>query len=438
MNATNTYSSAPIPDPLVQPLVAKPGGPHNVALSYLKAFITVLVVAHHSLLAYHPYALPPSGSFSVPPMLWRVFPIVDSNRCPGADLFVGFNDIFFMALMFFLSGVFVYPTLARKGTGGFLRDRFLRLGLPFIVAAGLLAPLAYFPAYLQSGAKPSLSMFWNQWTNLGSWPAGPAWFIWELLAFDLVAAVVFKFSPGLAHGLAGFASRTGGYPIRFFLVLVCLSAVAYLPLALVFDPATWFVLGPFSAQTSRVAHYTVYFFTGIAVGAYGIDRGLLAAGGRLACRWPLWLLSSLAGFVFCIVMLLATVGAVTKGQSALGLKTMGNFGFVLCCASAGLSFLGFFVRYFQRPQSIFTSLSSNAYGIYLIHYAIVSWIQYGLLTSHISGAAKGSLVFVCSLALSWTLAALLRSIPGVGRIIQPATHSTPGTRPLQVRSTHIS
>jgi hypothetical protein len=34
---------------------------------------------------------------------------------PGVDLFLHFNDNYLMSLMFFLSGLFVWPSLARKG-----------------------------------------------------------------------------------------------------------------------------------------------------------------------------------------------------------------------------------------------------------------------------------------------------------------------------------
>ena len=46
----------------------------------LRAFVTLLVVAHHAVLAYHPYAPPPASSLTAPPMLWMAFPVVDSQR----------------------------------------------------------------------------------------------------------------------------------------------------------------------------------------------------------------------------------------------------------------------------------------------------------------------------------------------------------------------
>lgn len=53
------------------------------------------------------------------------------------------------------------------GGGNFLRDGSLRLGLPFVVAAALVAPLAYCPADLKMGAGVSLRGYWQQWMLLG-------------------------------------------------------------------------------------------------------------------------------------------------------------------------------------------------------------------------------------------------------------------------------
>src|SRR5262245_2264807 len=76
------------------------GPTYSVALGYLRAFVTLLVLAHHAVLAYHPYAPPPSAKFNAQPLMWTAFPIVDSQRWRGIDFFVGFNDSFFMSLMF--------------------------------------------------------------------------------------------------------------------------------------------------------------------------------------------------------------------------------------------------------------------------------------------------------------------------------------------------
>jgi hypothetical protein len=63
-------------------------------------------------------------------------PIVDPQPWAGFDVLAIFNDTFFMALMFLLSGLFVWPSLERKGGARFLRDRILRLGVPFCSRRG--------------------------------------------------------------------------------------------------------------------------------------------------------------------------------------------------------------------------------------------------------------------------------------------------------------
>jgi Acyltransferase family len=110
-------------------------------------FSPLLVVAHHAALAYHPYAPLPPKSLGEP-MIWSAFPVVDSARWPGIELFVGFDDTFFMPLMFLISGVFAWASLERKGGIRFLRERAVKLGAGFVVSAAVLAPLAYYPTFL--------------------------------------------------------------------------------------------------------------------------------------------------------------------------------------------------------------------------------------------------------------------------------------------------
>jgi surface polysaccharide O-acyltransferase-like enzyme len=75
------------------------------------------------------------------------------------------------------------------------------------------------------------------------------------------------------------------------------------------------------------------------------------------------------------------------------------------------------LRFASRRSAAASSLSANAYGIYLVHYLFVIWLQYLLLGATIFAAAKGAIVFMGALALSWTAAIALRRIPLAGRAI---------------------
>jgi hypothetical protein len=147
------------------------------ALDNLRGFVILLVLAFHSVLAYL-NSLPASPfPFDTPPHLWRAFPIVDTERWFGFDLFCAWQDVFLMSLFFFLSGLFVWPSLERKGARIFLRDRVLRIGVPFTLAVVLLMPLANYPTYLQTAVDPGVPAFWRHSLALPFWPCGPMWLL---------------------------------------------------------------------------------------------------------------------------------------------------------------------------------------------------------------------------------------------------------------------
>ncbi|HYI11239.1 MAG TPA: acyltransferase family protein, partial [Thermoanaerobaculia bacterium] len=221
--------------------------------------------------------------------------------------------------------------------------------------------------------------------------------------------------------LGRLAGRLGNRPIAFLGAVVALSALVYLPMAAAFGPIDWVSAGPFFVQVSRILHYAAYFFIGIAIGVFGLDCGLLAAEGKLARRWPLWIGASLGAFVLAVVTFLIVLSTYAKGGPGPILGTFGNLTFVLSCAATSFACLSAFSRFATRPNRVGDSLSANAYGIYLFHYVCVSWLQLALLDAPLSGAGKGSLVFLGALLLSWTLSALLGRIPVIGRILGNAS-----------------
>lgn len=147
------------------------------------------------------------------------FPIVDHHRWSVSDLIVGFNDTFFMSLMFLIAGVFTWPALVRKGVTRYIGDRRRRLGVPFVVAAGILAALAYYASWLANVARTQGGSFWQQWFAIGEWPAGPAWFLWVLLAFSALAAAATSIAPSWGAKLGPVIGRIGERPILAFALL---------------------------------------------------------------------------------------------------------------------------------------------------------------------------------------------------------------------------
>ena len=389
-------------------------GKYNYAIGYLRAFIVALVVAHHTALGYLP-ALPPANRATLltKPQLWLITPVVDPHRWALTSPFIAFNDTFFMSLMFFLSGLFFWHALQRKGVAKFLRDRLLRLGIPLLVAIGLFSPIAYYPSYLQTTAHTGIAEFCRQWLALGFFPTGPAWFVGVLLLFDAAAALLFTLRPAWATGIGSLTARVSQSPLLAYLALIAVSALVYIPMALVFTPFAWTGWGLVAFQTSRILHYFAYFLIAVGLGAAGIDRGLLAPNGKLAAHW---LVTSIASLVTFAVFSAVGLNAL-KHVPSPALTAVTAAGFVLSCAAACFACLALFLRFMQARRPLWDSMAANSYGIYLVHYMFVSWLQYALLPASFPGFAKFPIAFVGALALSWIATATLRRIPAVARIV---------------------
>ncbi|MBV8334068.1 MAG: acyltransferase family protein, partial [Alphaproteobacteria bacterium] len=135
----------------------------SLAFDNLRALVILLVLSFHSVLAYLNFLPSSPFPFNAPPYLWRAFPIVDTERWFGFDIYCAWQDVFLMSRFFFRSGLFVWPSLERKGAGRFLHDRVLRLGMPFAVVVAFLIPLATYPTYLQTATQPGFMAFWRHW-----------------------------------------------------------------------------------------------------------------------------------------------------------------------------------------------------------------------------------------------------------------------------------
>jgi glucans biosynthesis protein C len=407
--------------------------PASLAVDNLRAVVILFVLAFHSILAYLNFLPQQPFAYDSAPYLWRSFPIVDSHRWMGFDLFCAWLDVFLMSFFFMVSGLFAWPSLSRKGAGAFLSDRLLRLGLPFALVVLVLMPPALYPAYLQTAADPSITGYWRHWMALPFWPCGPVWFLWLLLVGDIAVACLFQVMSRRRDAVLRLSRYARQYPTKFLARFLVLSVLAYVPLALIFGPSEWAQRGPFPFQLSRPLHYTLYFLAGVAIGACGIERGLLAADGPLARVWLRW---GLPALVSLFVWMGLTGLTVAQGDAApLGLRLVADLSYVLACFASCFFMLATAIRFGRRRMTVLDSLKVNAYGMYLIHYLFVVWLQYALLGFDLPAIVKGLLVFAATLLLSWSATAALRREPWIAQVIG-ADRKPAAARPLPAPVPH--
>ncbi|MBS0523861.1 MAG: acyltransferase [Proteobacteria bacterium] len=366
-------------------------GGRIAAFDYLRVFVIFLVIVHHAVMAYCTGGeAAHGGSYTN-----GSAPVVDTVAWPGFNLIVQWNDGFFMPLMFLLAGLFVRPSLARKGLGRYLADRALRLGVPLLIGVATVIPLAYYATYLQAGGSGGFGTFWAHMVTKGPWPSGPLWFLGALLVFDLATVLVLS-RVNVRRLTAAWDRLTPG---RQFLLFFALATLAYLPARVLIGGSFWLTAGPFGIQASRVGLYGFFFVAGAIVGA---DR-VAASLDRYWLRWP-------------VLAVLATALLVAADHRSLPDWVDGGVTMVFATAMA-VGLLALAIRFGRRHTVIGDSLSANAYGIYVVHWPIVLWVQLALVPTPLGAVTKGLLATLVGFGLSWLASAVLRAVPGVSRVL---------------------
>jgi glucans biosynthesis protein C len=375
----------------------------SIAIDNLRGLVVVMVLAFHSSMAYLTSQPPSQPAFDS--AAWTADPIVDNARWLPLDLFSAFQFLYLMQLMFFLSGLFAWPSLQRKRPSAFLFDRALRLGAPFVLGTLLLMPAAYYPVYRVTAIDPGLPAFLHHWIALPFWPDGPMWFLWFLLVLDAVAAALFRFFPRTVEALSGLAAANCASPSRFFIALVTASSLAYLPAALTFQPWQWTEFGPFAFQPGFVPQYIVYFFAGLVIGANGLEGSFARSDGKLPLRASAWTAGTFASFA----LWLTGMALIVKGPAPqfLGLHFAADAAVVLFVACTLLAAIALCLRFAGTQRRILKTLSENGYGIFVFHYVFVLWTQYFLLGTAMFAPFKAVIVLGVTLALSWTASVLV-------------------------------
>jgi len=392
---------APVAVPSTGQLSGTDGGGRDIAIDYVRTTAVVLVVLIHAAGAYLSI-----GTRSEVRFLGSLEPVVDANRSELLNLF-GVFDFFLMPTLFLVSGIVSLSSLRRRGSIGFFVTRLRRLGIPFVIGSLILAPLTHWPSYLLMDPQPQtsyLAMFFAS-----GWPADHLWFIWLLLAFDGIVALANWLAPSMLAKL-----RRPPTP----LIMLMVTIIAFVPLSLLMPNYLFVSLGPFSVEAARVGLYLAYFVLGTAIGAGDEWRRPGWPG-----RWWFWLVVGLvASWVYMAVLWPLDASGKPVFPPPVEMRSIGYriaFGsaFAATCAGLSLAFVGVFRRYAARRRPVFESLNANSFGIYLVHYVFVIWLQFALRPLSWLAARKFAVVFIGALGLSWGLTALLRRIPAVRKII---------------------
>jgi glucan biosynthesis protein C len=375
-------------------------------LDHLRAALVTLVVIHHVALVYGAGA----------PFYYFEPPGYGSAAFKYLLLFVLFNQAWFMGSLFLLAGYFTPASYARKGARAYLRDRALRFGIPVLAFVFVLNPLASLGYYAMPKALTGISepVSWAAYPHMLN--MGPTWFILLLLFFDLGYAATRRIRPASPERNQS-GETTPAFPgwlwIGGFILL--LAGLAYAMRTLV--PLGKTVLG--FPTLAYLPQYLGLFLAGIFLSRHralaAIPRSAAMSGLGIALaasallfplaltgRWFNHNLTPTMAYAFGHGHWRSFIYALWDSTLAVG----------LC-----LALIPAFQAGWNRNSKPGRFLARGSYAVYIIHIPVIVLIAVLMKPVDLAPFLKFGVVSVLSILASFALAAPLRRIPLLSRIL---------------------
>lgn len=308
-------------------------------------------------------------------------------------LIVSLGSLFAMGMFFLIAGLLTPASLGRKGTRGFLRDRALRLGVPF------LAYLVLYPLVVWLAGD-------DAWTDVAAdqlreWTPGPLWFVLVLMVY----------SAGYAGWRSRRAARESAGPLRPRLLvgLGVAIALATVIVRLVFPINSDQI---FSLHLWQWPQCLGLFILGVACAERGwaqpVPDRMRTAAGAIA----------LGG-------VLVMVGAFASSPDSFEPFAGGWHWQALLTAvceatisvSLSLWLLGHFQRHHAGSGRVRAALGRAAFGAYVVQVPVVVAITLAFAPVPLAPEVKFVIVAPLCIAASFALAWALTRLPVLRRVL---------------------
>lgn len=383
---------------------AGPASPRLDYLDNLKVLLIAAIIGLHAILGY-------VGLIEV----WTYSEVRETtiNSVAETALLIVGSPFGYMliALLFLVSGLLAPASYGRKGPARFIRDRLLRLGVPFVVYVLVVQPALVYWLFLATG-HPQDSYAEEFLSDQGWLDTGPLWFVGVLLVFSLVYAAYRAARDRLAPPRPTDRPRR---PVTMRQLALVMLVVAPLSFAIrltypygsesgFFDLNLWewpaciaaFTLGIVGARRDWLTAVpddlvrrcrAVTLVAVVAMGAVLTAVGLLDAVDEALGGWH-WFAAAFVA-VEAVLTIAGPVWLVTAARRRLAR------------------------RYRHGP-----TLSRCSYGAFMVQTIALLGLAVALRPVPLPAEVKAVLVAVGAIAASFTVAWLLiTKIPGVNRIL---------------------
>ena len=366
-------------------------------LDNLRTFMIFLVIVLHAGIVYEP-------------ILENIWIVVDPDQNSSIGLIRMYLDIFVMFTMFFISGYFIPNSLKSKNTWGFLKSKFKRIMIPWIVAVFTLIP-AYKFIFLYSRGLPQeewytyFHLFERTGGNLGFYADNPTmgwlWFLPVLFLFQVLYLVLAKTNVLSIK----ISLRTG-------VILTFVTGIIYSMVISSMGLRGWFHTPILHFQSERLLVYFMVFLLGSLCYKLKVFESNIKNK-----KYYIWsnIVLTLSLSVFTAVALNFFFNMIEPGRNYFFVSgTVDRVIYYSTSLLSMFSFLYIFIHIFRfrlnKTSSMFSELSKNSYAVYVIHMVVIGVFALMLLKGSMPGIVKFFILTILTFVVSNILVSAYRAI----------------------------
>ncbi|NJM97382.1 MAG: acyltransferase, partial [Phormidesmis sp. RL_2_1] len=326
-----------------------------------------------------------------------------------------FNQSFFMAFFFMLSGYFIPNSYDRKGANVYLNDRLKRLGIPLCIYILVVNPIMSYVAWLQKASFEGsfldfLPLYVKYYNGLD---AGVLWFIEALLLFSFVYALwrsterIKSIRTWKTRPLYGLPNKPNNVHIICFGLI--LGGLMLADRTLFFQQSLLRALG---LPQGHFLQYIVYFVLGIVAYRRNWFLSLTCADGKL------W-----AGVTFLLLLILPGIlvaAGIQEGKFS-PYSIDGDWSWTalmiyavweqLVCISIIISLLVWCREELNTQNHLAKTLSKGAYATYFVHTPVVTLTIFSLRNVSLEPLIKFTIAAPITVILCFLTGHMIRKLP---------------------------
>ncbi|MBN2307774.1 MAG: acyltransferase family protein [Candidatus Hydrogenedentes bacterium] len=362
----------------------------------LRILLSCLVILFHWGMTY---GVPGGWAYADEPVEfpWLYFMTLHNATCQS----------FFMGMFFLITAYFTHLSLERKGRERFLKDRFMRLGVPLLVYGRLVTPLTSWIAW---GRAEGLS-YLDVALSLRAGGFGVMWFVEAVIYFTAIYVVVRAFTERLRDNVAHRPFVLKDWHVFAYAGAVGIAAFC---MRLVWPVGRG--IGVLGFNMAHFAQYIPIFAIGILAANNKLED---AIGLAQAKRFFLVAL----GFVVLLFPAMFVAGGALSGdvEPFLGGWHWQSFAYCLWEQITGHAIMVFLLGWARKclngQNAVTRELSGAAYATYIFHPPVIVAVAVIATPWAIPPLLKYAGLAPVAVALSFAAGVLIRRLPFARRFV---------------------